>query len=243
MMTDNEPIDFGSMTFGQRLQTARTAMNMESKDAASHLRLNEKIILMMEKNHYTNEIAPIFMRGYLRSYAKLLDIPEDEAKKATDAIKLEPVALQRPNLKTITISNRNTERVTHHFMNIFTTLIVITLISLIATWWYSHNKPGSLAVATNQITQMLSTSEAPLPIQLAATINTPTTITPGSTLSQQNAPTPQSNEKPPVTNNVTNNIPNNNIPNNYAPNNIANKPAPAEPAAKFDDEDDLDSDM
>lgn len=158
MTTDIEPIDIptsqsmplGSMPlgsipleptpFGRRLQFAREALNLESKDIASQLRLNEKIIIMMEKNQFTDEIPPTFRRGYLRAYAKLVNIPEAEVKKAIDEINRETSTL-RPTYKSIGIPGHDTDNRGNYFMNIFTTLIIAALTGLIATWWYSHSTP------------------------------------------------------------------------------------------------------
>ncbi len=240
MTTDIEPINTQASqpmpleltaTFGQRLQSARTAMNMESKDAASHLRLNEKIILMMENNNFNNDIAPTFMKGYIRSYAKLLNIPEDEVKQVTDTIKQEPSA-QRVTTKPVAVTHRNTDRVTNHFMNIFTALIVFTMVGLIGTWWYSHNKPGSIAIAANQVSHMLNTVDAPLPIQIAAADTTPTAEIP---VADTPAPAMLPAEALPAAQ------PSNGTP--AASSNTTNKPAKTEPRSTFDDDDDLDGDI
>lgn len=126
--------------FNKRLQEAREALNLERKEVASQLRLTEKIILMMEKNRYAADIPVIFIRGYLRMYAKFLNIPEHEIRKAVENIKAKPINISKaPNTKPIMLDNRHSR----YFMNAFSYLIIVTLVGLIGTWWYSHNKPNT----------------------------------------------------------------------------------------------------
>ena len=47
-------------------KTAREAMGLDSKDAAAQLRLNESIILMMEKDQPDN-LPMTAVRGYIRA--------------------------------------------------------------------------------------------------------------------------------------------------------------------------------
>src|SRR5437868_7751072 len=85
--TEHKPTPFGS-----RLQSTREALGLERKEAAMQLRLNEKVIIMMEKDRYLIDLPVTFIRGYLRSYASLLKIPEHEVKKALEQIKAKPSA-------------------------------------------------------------------------------------------------------------------------------------------------------
>lgn len=137
--------------FGMRLKSAREGLGLERKDAASQLRLSEKVILMMEKDRYPIDMPVTFIRGYLRSYAKLLQIPEYEIKKAIEPIKPKPMfneAASSPAVKlTIPVTNSN------HFMHLFTYLVIFTLIGLIAVWWYTRTtslKPRTLSTS-NQL--------------------------------------------------------------------------------------------
>jgi cytoskeleton protein RodZ len=162
MTTDKQPIDIHdskAMPFGKRLQSAREAMHLERKDVAAQLRLNERIIFMMEKNRYAADIPVTFIRGYLRSYAKFLNIPEYEMRKAVEHIKARPLSQQPPpNTKPITLSYKGS----YYFMHFFTFLIVVTLISLIGTWWYSQNPAPVNLAASGEMLNKANELIAPL---------------------------------------------------------------------------------
>ena len=135
----NKPIPFGI-----RLQSAREALGLDQKEAAAQLRLNEKMIVMMEKERYPTDLPATFIRGYLRAYGKLLQIPESEIKKAIEPIKptviqtdilTKPLSKPFPLAKLVTSSN--------YFMQFFTYLILLTLAGLVAMWWYHHPRSSS----------------------------------------------------------------------------------------------------
>lgn len=147
---------------GARLKSAREALGLNEQDAANQLRLNEKVILMMEKDKYPDDLPITFIRGYLRAYGKLLQIPEYEIKKAIEPLKplpLNPDAAlpyTKP-LMTVPVTSGN------YFMQFFTYLIIFTMVGLVGIWWYTHptstpkitaaessTVPSSLPIATPQ---------------------------------------------------------------------------------------------
>lgn len=195
MTTDKQPIDIHdskSMPFGKRLQSAREAMQLERKDVAAQLRLNERIVFMMEKNRYAADIPVTFIRGYLRSYAKFLNIPDHETRKAVEHIKAKPISQQTPppNTKPINLGNKGS----YYFMHIFTFLIVVTLIGLIGTWWYSQNPPTTI-LASNLNNTKTNTLAAPLKPQAS----TPSTIADAAKTTESGKPTESSEPAAPTT--------------------------------------------
>ncbi|MDX1697338.1 MAG: helix-turn-helix domain-containing protein [Thiohalobacterales bacterium] len=68
----------GSGSIGERLRAARARRNLTIETVASKLRLDATIVEALESNDADRLPAPIFVQGYLRSYARLLELPEDE---------------------------------------------------------------------------------------------------------------------------------------------------------------------
>jgi len=164
MTTDTQqtPLnEFKPTPFGARLRSAREAMGLERKDAAAQLRLSEKVIAMLEKENFPSELPITFIRGYIRSYGKLLQIPELEITKALEPIQPKPVNPEplttavKPPVMLVTSS--------HYYMQVFTYCIVITLVSLVGIWWYSHSSTPTPAIAENHVLAIPANNETPKP--------------------------------------------------------------------------------
>jgi cytoskeleton protein RodZ len=150
--------------FGTRLQTIRETLGLERKDVAAQLRLNEKIIHMMEKDPFTSDLPVTFIRGYLRAYGRLLQIPEHETLAALEPIQHRPINTQpTPLVKpALVVTSGN------YFMQLFTYLVIFTIIGLLGTWWYTHNT--SFNVTDNVNTMINNASKL---VNNQTTINAP----------------------------------------------------------------------
>lgn len=67
-----------SGAIGARLKAAREARRLTAQTVAKQLKLDVSVIDALENDDRQHLPAPIFVQGYLRSYARLLDLPEDE---------------------------------------------------------------------------------------------------------------------------------------------------------------------
>ena len=67
---------------GNQLRAARERQGISIDDAAKQLYLETRILQGLEKDDYEGLPPPIFIQGYLRSYAKLLGIPVELVMKA-----------------------------------------------------------------------------------------------------------------------------------------------------------------
>jgi cytoskeleton protein RodZ len=63
---------------GARLRAAREALGASVDEVAHDLHLEREVILSLESADYESLGAPVFVRGYMRSYARLMELPEDD---------------------------------------------------------------------------------------------------------------------------------------------------------------------
>mgnify|MGYP001821065214 CR=1 FL=1 len=70
--------DGNRISIGEQLYAARTKQELTSEKVARELNLSEPIIRAIEADDAASLPAPIYVQGYVRSYARLLGLPEDE---------------------------------------------------------------------------------------------------------------------------------------------------------------------
>jgi len=140
--TQSTPSGQNIYAIGARLQSAREALGMDRKDVAAQLRLNEKVITMLEKDDYPNDLPTIFVRGYLRSYGKFLQLPDYVIKEALapiqPPIKIEVEPASKP--ATHKISKKM-------IMNTVNYGIALTILSLVWLWRHNHNSSTTMQSA------------------------------------------------------------------------------------------------
>ena len=83
---------------GPRLRAAREARKLSIAEVSSQLRLDASTLSALENNDFQGLAAPIFVRGYLRNYARLLGMDETDVVAEYDA---QGVPEPRPTLNAI----------------------------------------------------------------------------------------------------------------------------------------------
>jgi cytoskeleton protein RodZ len=83
--------DESSLKLGERLRSARKARAVSLERVAQALHLDEGIVLALEEERFDALGAPVFVRGHLRAYAKLLGLDAETLLTAYEPDKPEEV--------------------------------------------------------------------------------------------------------------------------------------------------------
>lgn len=75
---------------GQRLLAAREAQGRSFDDVVHELRLDPRVVAAIEADNLEGLGAPVFVKGYLRSYARLLGLPEQDIVAAWQPVEQDP---------------------------------------------------------------------------------------------------------------------------------------------------------
>ncbi|MGD8925659.1 MAG: DUF4115 domain-containing protein [Thioalkalispiraceae bacterium] len=67
---------------GHRLKHTREDLRLTKDEVAHHLHLDVRIVEALESDNYDELPSPAYICGYLRSYARILKLPEDEIVNA-----------------------------------------------------------------------------------------------------------------------------------------------------------------
>lgn len=165
-MSEQEGIEYSSMESskkeglrpegpGARLRLTRQAKNVDLNEMSKQLRLTPQRIEQLEMDDYSAMGSAAFAKGYLRSYARLLGMGEEDILELLtlfDALNLQAkISSNKPKLIHERIVHTNPKATRR-----FGFLIGIVLLIMIGFWWNKHsstekpvvNKAPSAAAST-----------------------------------------------------------------------------------------------
>ncbi len=135
---DNDKPQFlSSVSTGARLRQAREAAGLSRGEVALHMRLSERKIQALEEDNYELFPSETFVSGYLRSYAKVLGLPEGDFIRPVSSTQLPPV-LTSNNSKNKQASSMDLP------VRMVTYAIVVLLLVSFGMWWISQREKVSV---------------------------------------------------------------------------------------------------
>src|SRR3990167_3942655 len=127
---------------GAILQSARESMRLDRKDAAAQLRLTESVIDMIENNSFPDSMPQIFIRGYIRSYGKLLQLPDDDIRAAIEPVK--PKApIQSAQAAAPAARKNEAFKSNKYLVQGLSAGIGFVLLWLVASWWQGYTSTAA----------------------------------------------------------------------------------------------------
>lgn len=141
---------------GQRLRRLREQKGLDLAQVANLLHLSAGKLQALEADQYDQLSGSVFIQGYLRNYARLLDIPAEpllEAFRAQNPQGERKVELRVPQVK-------HEVRSSHLVVRLITWIIVLGLLALVVTWWRGYiDWPLAVQQDTETLPQQAETSE------------------------------------------------------------------------------------
>lgn len=121
---------------GLRLQQAREALGLSQKFVAEHLRLKLTTVRELEEGRLPADLAPTFFRGYVRAYARLVNLPEEEVlpEQSTEVMTIQ----QLPKVQSYSLTRRRKRR--DGWLMTLTWLILFIIVSFTGAWWWQSYK-------------------------------------------------------------------------------------------------------
>ena len=118
---------------GERLQAARISVGMTLDDVANKMHLSTEILNSLEENNFDDITAPIFVKGYLRAYARLVSVNETEiieqyTQYYTDGDP--PISSIRNTMPEINADDARVKWTTY--------TVILVLITLLFMWWWNR---------------------------------------------------------------------------------------------------------
>jgi len=121
---------------GQMLSDARKILSLSTGDIAEKLKFKISLVENIEQDIFDQKLPATYNRGYLRSYAKLVNIDADELLTAYDMLGVANV--QRSEMQSF--SNLTGKQAEHSRLMWFSYFIVALLLGLMVLWWVQESK-------------------------------------------------------------------------------------------------------
>lgn len=118
---------------GQQLRQTREACGLSAQEAAAKLHLHQQIIIWLEADEFDQLPSPIYVRGYLRNYARLLGVDPEKIISAYDGSDSEYPELKPPLTAPSQASSSD------KLVKAMTYLVTLVLVLLLLAWWQSRN--------------------------------------------------------------------------------------------------------
>lgn len=96
-MHPNQAAPEGDRGCGERLRRAREAAGLRLEDVAERLKMPVRVVRSLEEEDWSRLGAPVFVRGQLRSYSRLLGLGTATTIEAARVAPVEPPALVTHN--------------------------------------------------------------------------------------------------------------------------------------------------
>lgn len=160
-MTIEQPHDFQDDSQaagpGQLLRNAREQLGWTREQVASRIHLRLTLIAAIESDTYDKHTSHTFIRGYLRTYAKLVGISEETILAAYDKLGLTPP----DNIDMQSFSRRSRQQANDSRLKVVTWLVILVLIALSVAWWWQSTSRRSAGDEALAATEMSATSSTP----------------------------------------------------------------------------------
>jgi len=138
---------------GRQLREAREARGLTIQETAAKLHLHQHMLYALEADDYDQLPSPIYVRGYLRNYSRLLGLDADEIVAAYDGSENEHPELKPPLQapSQVTSADKPVKAVTY--------LLTLVLVLLLLAWWQSRNVSYDRFMETESPASMAQTKD------------------------------------------------------------------------------------
>ena len=150
--TETRPSGIGP---GERLQAARIQKGLSLEDVAGRMHLSPSILEAIEENNFEEITAPIFVKGYLRAYARIVALDEDDMiQQYVDYYSEEdpPISSTSNTIPELSVADVRIKWTTY--------LVVLVLAALLSAWWWNKSQNEESPISLDTQAPGLESTEA-----------------------------------------------------------------------------------
>ncbi|MDC9589757.1 cytoskeleton protein RodZ [Xenorhabdus sp. XENO-10] len=141
MKTETYPEE-ANLTIGQILRQAREKHELSQQTVADRLCLKLSTVRDIEEDNIPSNISPTFLRGYIRAYAKLVQVPESEILSVLDK-QMPSKAIKTSPMQSFSAGKKRKKR--DGWLMKITWFVIIFLLGMTVLWWWQDYKAQQTA--------------------------------------------------------------------------------------------------
>lgn len=154
--------DEDALTLGQQLRFAREALNLSIADVAAKTNLKKSHIEFLENDIFIlKNVAPTFVRGYVRNYVKFLRLPES----LISSVNYGEVTLPKEVTKVSPVNSLSNSQ--GRSLKYLTILVLLAALGMTLLWWWQgyqkdlENREQLVSSTPNEVVLPLESQAAP----------------------------------------------------------------------------------
>lgn len=151
MKTETYPEE-ANLTTGQILRQAREKHELSQQTVADRLCLKLSTVRDIEEDNIPSNISPTFLRGYIRAYAKLVQVPESEILSTLDK-QIPSKAIKTAPMQSFSAGKKRKKR--DGWLMKITWVVIVVLLGMTFLWWWQNYK-----VQQTELSSMATQSNA-----------------------------------------------------------------------------------
>ncbi|WP_109078114.1 RodZ domain-containing protein [Aggregatibacter kilianii] len=157
--SEAQPNTAQQTTLGDKFRLAREALNLTPEQVAKEISLRPALVHLIESNQFISETIPAtFMRGYVRSYAKFLRIPDSDWVNVINF-----GSEQKNDLGKNARATRSVNQYSSHnnWIGYLSALVILIVVGMTGMWWWESHQQSNAErdVLVNSYTSAPTTAE------------------------------------------------------------------------------------
>ncbi len=146
---------------GERLRQARNEQQISVLEVAKELHLDEPKVRALERNEFDVLGAPVFAKGHLRKYARLVGVDEDDVFADYYAM------TRTSSMPPIVVGRKKVRR--ESSPGPWIALIIVIIVAAAAYWWFAMRESATM----DPEPQSSAETDAPVVLAAALPVDTP----------------------------------------------------------------------
>ncbi|GHB72329.1 transcriptional regulator [Psychrosphaera saromensis] len=151
---------------GQILVAARQALNIDLVDLAKQIKVPLHVLEAIEKDRVPKNLPDTFVRGYIRSYAKKVNVSEDSV---LPVVETKGVVFDESAKEMQSFSRRTKRKELERRLSFVTWIFAMIVIAALGFWWIQDNQYSDFAPVAgddDHIIVQASEVKAVVPVKL-----------------------------------------------------------------------------